>query len=177
MPISKKTRFEVFKRDGFTCQYCGKLPPGVTLEVDHINPKSKNGKDDINNLITACFDCNRGKSNIVLERIPNTLAENLEILKEKEIQLSEYNKFIAKIERRIQKDISEIDEIYVSYFKGWRLSDNFKNSSLKRFLNKLQKNIVKDAMHLACSKMNNKDDSIRYFCGICWNRIRGINNG
>ena len=60
--ITKKTRFEVFKRDSFTCQYCGSKAPDVILEVDHINPKSKGGEDDLLNLITSCFDCNRGKS-------------------------------------------------------------------------------------------------------------------
>lgn len=62
MPLSKKTRFEIFKRDGFTCQYCGQQPPAVKLEVDHIDPQSKGGSDDEINLITSCFDCNRGKA-------------------------------------------------------------------------------------------------------------------
>ena len=66
MALSKKTRFEVFKRDGFTCQYCGKTPPTVILEVDHIDPKSNGGSDNTINLITACFDCNRGKSDCKL---------------------------------------------------------------------------------------------------------------
>ena len=60
--LSKSVRFEVFKRDSFTCQYCGKSAPDVVLEVDHIIPVSKGGDNDISNLITACFDCNRGKS-------------------------------------------------------------------------------------------------------------------
>jgi hypothetical protein len=60
--VSKKSRFEVFKRDKFTCQYCGAKAPDVLLHVDHIEPKSKGGKNDITNLITACVDCNGGKS-------------------------------------------------------------------------------------------------------------------
>ena len=62
MAIQKKKRFEVFKRDGFQCAYCGRTHRAVGLECDHIEPKSKGGSDDINNLITACFDCNRGKT-------------------------------------------------------------------------------------------------------------------
>lgn len=64
MAVPKKTRFEVFKRDGFRCGYCGKTPPAVTLEVDHIEPVANGGEDDLYNLITACFDCNRGKRDI-----------------------------------------------------------------------------------------------------------------
>lgn len=60
-PISKKIRFEVFKRDSFKCQYCGAEAPNVVLEVDHIKPVSKGGKNTITNLITSCFSCNNGK--------------------------------------------------------------------------------------------------------------------
>lgn len=59
--LSKKLRFEVFKRDCFTCQYCGKKAPDVVLHVDHIKPVSKGGKNDILNLITSCYSCNLGK--------------------------------------------------------------------------------------------------------------------
>ena len=72
--ISKKLRFEVFKRDGFKCQYCGESAPDVILNVDHINPVSKGGDNDVMNLITSCFACNSGKSdreisdNSIIER-------------------------------------------------------------------------------------------------------------
>jgi hypothetical protein len=62
-PIPKTIRFEVFKRDKFTCQYCGASAPDVILEVDHIKPVSKGGTNDILNLVTACRHCNRGKTN------------------------------------------------------------------------------------------------------------------
>ena len=51
--LSKKIRFEVFKRDNFTCQYCGRKAPDVVLEVDHIIPVAKGGKNNIMNLITS----------------------------------------------------------------------------------------------------------------------------
>lgn len=59
--IPKSVRFEVLKRDSFTCQYCGKSAPNVVLNVDHIKPVSKNGSNDIINLVTSCTDCNFGK--------------------------------------------------------------------------------------------------------------------
>lgn len=50
---------EVFKRDNYTCQYCGQI--GGKLEADHINPFSKGGSDEMSNLITSCRKCNRQK--------------------------------------------------------------------------------------------------------------------
>ncbi len=60
--IRKSVRFEVFKRDSFTCQYCGAKSPDVVLEVDHITPVAEGGDNDILNLVTACRPCNAGKS-------------------------------------------------------------------------------------------------------------------
>lgn len=65
-PISKKIRFDVLKRDNFTCQYCSAKAPDVTLEVDHITPVCKGGGNNIDNLTTACYSCNRGKSGNLL---------------------------------------------------------------------------------------------------------------
>lgn len=55
-------RFDVFRRDNFCCRYCGRSSPSVTLEVDHVVAVSNGGTDEIGNLVTACIDCNRGKS-------------------------------------------------------------------------------------------------------------------
>lgn len=66
MSISKRLRFEVFKRDSFTCQYCGAKPPDTVLEVDHVHPRSLGGLDLLTNLKTAWWNCNRGKAHIPL---------------------------------------------------------------------------------------------------------------
>jgi len=55
-------RFKVLKRDGYSCQICGRTSEdGVKLEVDHKMPKSQGGDNSLENLWTLCFDCNRGK--------------------------------------------------------------------------------------------------------------------
>lgn len=59
--ISQSLRFEVLKRDLFTCQYCGAKAPEVILEIDHVVPVSKGGDNAIENLVAACKECNRGK--------------------------------------------------------------------------------------------------------------------
>lgn len=63
----QRLRFEVLKRDNFTCQYCGRHAPNVELEVDHVIPQSQGGENTKENLVTACTDCNQGKSSLRLD--------------------------------------------------------------------------------------------------------------
>lgn len=59
--LSLRKRFFVMKRDSFACVLCGSSGHGVRLEVDHRVPFAKGGTDELDNLQTLCFDCNRGK--------------------------------------------------------------------------------------------------------------------
>jgi len=59
--ISPKKRFDILKRDSFRCKYCWKNWKDVTLEVDHIIPKSQWWKDTMDNLICCCRECNQWK--------------------------------------------------------------------------------------------------------------------
>lgn len=92
--LSKKTRFEVFKRDSFTCQYCGRMAPDVVLNVDHIEPVSKGGTNDITNLITSCFDCNSGKSD-------RELSDDT-VVKKQQRQLTELNARREQLEMMLE---------------------------------------------------------------------------
>lgn len=69
-PISPADRFDVFKRDGFACRYCGAKPPEVSLEIDHITPVARGGTNDPGNLATACMRCNVGKFDVPLDEGP-----------------------------------------------------------------------------------------------------------
>jgi 5-methylcytosine-specific restriction endonuclease McrA len=57
------TRFNVFLRDRFSCQYCGDGFPSHYLTFDHIVPRSRGGRTTWDNVVTACETCNLRKGN------------------------------------------------------------------------------------------------------------------
>jgi hypothetical protein len=61
---SRRLRFEVLRRDGYACRYCGAAAPEATLTIDHVLPTTLGGTDTADNLVTACTPCNIGKSSI-----------------------------------------------------------------------------------------------------------------
>ena len=115
--IPKSVRFEVFKRDSFTCQYCGRKAPDVVLEVDHINPVANGGENDILNLVTSCRDCNSGKG-------AKLLTDHQAIDKQRE-QLEELNDRREQMEMMIEwktallsLDETKIDAIETMFRKA-----------------------------------------------------------
>ena len=81
MGLSKRLRFEILKRDGFRCRYCGATPVHCQLEVDHIVAVANGGSNDRENLATACDRCNNGKSDVPLEKrlpSPTHIAQRLQ---------------------------------------------------------------------------------------------------
>lgn len=103
-PIRKSVRFEVFKRDNFTCQYCGAKAPEVVLHLDHINPVSKGGDSEIINLLTSCEPCNLGKSD-------RLLSDSSSIEKQR-AQLEELNERREQLEMMLawRDSLKDLDE-------------------------------------------------------------------
>ncbi len=58
------TRRNLFLRDDFTCQYCGKRWPTDHLSVDHVHPRSRGGTTTWENCVLACVGCNARKANL-----------------------------------------------------------------------------------------------------------------
>lgn len=58
---SRGRRWQALARDSFTCQYCERKPPEVALTVDHKVSVKDGGTDELDNLVTACEECNGGK--------------------------------------------------------------------------------------------------------------------
>ncbi|MCW9032928.1 MAG: HNH endonuclease [Rhodospirillales bacterium] len=67
------TRFNVFLRDNFACQYCQSHFPTHDLTFDHVIPRSKGGRTTWGNVVTACSPCNLRKGNRLLKQAGLTL--------------------------------------------------------------------------------------------------------
>lgn len=74
--VSPRLRFTILHRDNHTCQYCGAQAPDVRLEVDHIVPLAQGGTNDPDNLLAACYGCNRGKGDALCAE-DGTLTTNI----------------------------------------------------------------------------------------------------
>lgn len=176
--VSKRLRFEVFKRDGFVCQYCGSHPPDAILECDHIIPVCEGGSSDIENLIASCFACNRGKADVSLSVIPKSLSDRAEEVKEREEQLAGYREVMQARADRIEEDMWRIADALITNASvdGMR-RDHLQ--SIKRFNERLPIHEVLDAVEIARAKFpyRNKQNLFSYFCGVCWNKVRESTNG
>lgn len=115
IPISKKLRFEIFKRDCFKCQYCGSDAPKVMLRVDHILPVYEGGTNILSNLITSCFDCNSGKG------------------KRKLSDESMLNKQKAQLDELEAK--RQLIEMQFDWHKGLSDVDNLENVKIIQYMN------------------------------------------
>lgn len=72
LAVGQRLRFRVLERCGFACSYCGRRPPEVALQIDHVLPVSLGGTNDEDNLVAACWDCNIGKGDTLLARLEPT---------------------------------------------------------------------------------------------------------
>lgn len=169
MAISKKLRFEILTRDNYTCVYCGRGAFDVELEVDHVVPKSKGGSNDPVNLATACFDCNRSKSDKLIsesktadfcvknsEHVTRMAEAEAAKIKAMRSAKRQFNKLIRDLEESLSLEITTLGQ-----------------RSVRQFLSRLGLDEVVDSACIASSKPT-KGDRWRYFCGVCWNKIRQI---
>jgi hypothetical protein len=176
----KRQRFNIFKRDKFTCQYCGGTPPTVVLVVDHIVPVAAGGPTEEHNLITSCEVCNQGKADGLLSDVPQAIDKTLAAQVERQEQLAEYNKFLLKL-RKEQDALATDLGIYWCNRTHPDKPGQFtfgpdRMTSARTFLKRLPAAEIYDAIDIAFSRRppryKNDNDTFKYFCGICWAKIK-----
>jgi hypothetical protein len=177
-PISKRMRFEVFKRDRFTCQYCGRKSPDVILEVDHIVPVAEGGKNTLMNLVTSCRDCNRGKGKHLLDDNSAVMMQRKEL--EDLEELREQRKMLLKWRQELMKAEDEsVDAVndYLETASGYRANEHGQ-MNLRKWIRRFGTEEVMVAIDIAFDYYFDGDDdtwerAFNKIGGICYNRKVG----
>lgn len=179
--VRPKVRFEVFKRDNFTCVYCGRSAPTVLLEVDHIHPKAAGGSDDFENLWTSCVECNRGKGARLLEEgTPAVLgAVDIDELAERREQARAVHEHLLAMDELVAGQVQDVIERWAQTFNAklqgdkWICETYFPyETSIRRALRELGVARVFEAIAIAkqrCRSSERGPGHARYFVGICRN--------
>lgn len=176
-------RFEVFKRDRFQCGYCGRTPPDVLLEVDHILPRAAGGTDEITNLLTACWDCNRGKGSKLLEegRSAVVSAETIENERERMAQAKAHAELLAEVEEWRRDQVDLVLARWSDRFgghkteTGWYCETYFpEEGTVRYFLKHLSLARVFDAIDISHRRWGERSGPTptRYFYGVGHGMIR-----
>jgi hypothetical protein len=113
MAVSTRVRFEVFKRDGFRCVYCGATPVEMPLHVDHVEPSSAGGDDSPSNLVTSCEKCNLGKSSVPLDKKRYATGRATEADEDHAHQILEY----LAIQREVAKAKNAVSQAAIDYWR------------------------------------------------------------
>lgn len=176
MAISKRLRYEVLRRDGHACRYCGARAPHAVLTVDHVVPVALGGADTADNLAAACEDCNSGKSSTM------PLAEQVAEVAARD---AEWRATVAAAVERIAADEAhrraELNR-FENCWDAWTWTDSVgrKHSIAKaadwrssvRLM--LERGLDLDTLTqcVAIAMEANPDDEWSYFCGVAWRTLR-----
>lgn len=181
MTISTRMRFEILRRDGFRCRYCGKKAAEVELDVDHVVPRALGGSDAPDNLATACRACNTGKASVSLD------SETVDEINE--VNLARRDAIAAAIARIVLEetdvDADEEHDHAVQWARAWQsytfgdgeplhLPDYHNlRASIRVWLDR---GMSVDALIVlidVAMKANHVpiEERFRYYCGVVWRTI------
>lgn len=104
VPVNVVTfsRRNLFKRDHYVCQYCGRQAPPDELTIDHVIPRSQGGHSSWENCVVACLDCNKRKGNRTPEQAGMRLRRKptrpkwQPLYSSREIRIQSWSKFISE---------------------------------------------------------------------------------
>lgn len=172
--ISKKLRFEVLKRDNFTCQYCGAKAPDAILEVDHIQPVAKGGKNNILNLITACRSCNSGKSDRLLSDASavEKQRQQAEIIQARREMIQLMAQWQQELLEEENEQIDMIERLFSSFWTSKSLTESGR-AKIRSWIKRFGYQEVREAVYIACEQYDEPEDAFNKIGGICYNRKIG----
>ena len=167
MPVSKRTRYEVLRRDNHTCRYCHATDQPLT--VDHVTPVALGGTDDPSNLVACCKDCNAGKSSTtpdsaLVADVREDAVRHAELIRQS---------YVVLVERMGKRD-EYVDEWRESWDRVG-LPRDWRNTINRWFEMGVPIELIQDAAEIACTRTTVRDDGrFSYMCGIVWSQVKMV---
>jgi hypothetical protein len=176
MAVSKRLRYEILRRDNHACRYCGASAPEVKLTVDHVVPVALGGTDEPTNLVTACADCNSGKSATPADSpiVADVQADALRW----STAMEQATKIARKaMDERRHRRVIFVDRIWghwtYEYPKGQHNTFDLPadwEDTIDRFCEfGISDEEFQEAVSIAMTRRNR--DPFRYMCGVLWRWI------
>lgn len=140
----------------------------MILHIDHIIPVSKGGQDEIENLLTACADCNLGKATRIVGESPLRSRKNEEELQERFDQLKAFYHLQKKMASLKEESVDDIDDYWNEVWPQMRFTPTGR-SSIKVFLKIFTPDEIKDAIDISL-RMKDAGSAFKYMCGVLHKR-------
>ncbi len=163
MAVSKRLRFEILRRDNHACRYCGAAAPGVKLTVDHVIPQALGGSSEPSNLVTACPDCNNGKS---------ATMPDAPTVDDIEARSAQWAKAMRQAADELSADRRAVDDVCRAFDEVWsRYRPVAWRSTIEAvYAAGLPADVIVEMAHVA-QEARDVDSRWNYFCGCCWKRV------
>lgn len=170
--IPRRVRFEVLRRDNYTCRYCGASAPEVKLEVDHVIPEALGGKATPDNLVTACAPCNGGKaSTSPSERVVQDVADDAQRWADAMRAAS------AQIREQRESDKALL-EPFDRAWRRWRFAgeevprpSDWRDTVIEFLMAGVDLEVLIELVDVAMESQADVANTWRYFCGCAWKRF------
>jgi hypothetical protein len=175
--ISRRLRYEVLRRDSYTCRYCGAKAPEVKITADHVIPVALGGTDEPSNLVAACEACNGGKT---------SSSPDAPVVADVSEDALRWSRAMAAAADQMRAEFAKRQDIYGQFDEWWgRWTYGFKNLPLPRpadwrnsvdsFLAAgLPLDVLKWCADKAGASKAAPDQTWRYMCGIAWKKVNEL---
>jgi hypothetical protein len=173
--LTKRLRFEILRRDGHRCRYCGATAEETKLAVDHVIPVALGGRSEPSNLVASCAACNAGKSSV---------APDAPLVSDVDAHALRWAAAMAEVAERRRADVDATRQVLDAFdvaWDDWRFGDDRQHgfprpydwmTSVERFLAAgLDLGDLVRFVDVAMRSQARVDGVWNYFCGCCWREV------
>lgn len=178
MAISKRLRYEVLKRDGYRCRYCGASAPDAVITIDHVVPQALGGGDEPSNLVAACKDCNGGKTSVSPDAplVADVADDALRWSRAITVAAGE---MLASASEGVDA-IAHFEKAWGRYGTGPRRKPlpkdpGWQNTVTTLLSAGLPMGVLEECIEIAMSQRKVPENNVfRYMCGVAWRKVREL---